>query len=142
MKKSLTALVVLAAGAAAFAGKSESDLDLSWYTIDCGGAMFTFTEDKSGLELSGTIGQPEASLAAMTAEGPLRLWGGFWVAALPHCNFTGDVDGDTALTPADIPGFVDCLIASPSAARCTCADMDLNGVVDGRDIQLFVDVLY
>jgi hypothetical protein len=142
MRKSLTAILVLGLAAAAFAGKGEPELDLSWYTVDCGGAMFTFTEDKSGLELSGTIGQHDASLTAMTAEGPLLLRGGFWVAALPRCNINGDLDGDTTLTPADIPGFVDCLIAAPSAMRCTCADMDLNGVVNGQDIQLFVDVLY
>jgi len=142
MKKSLTAVLVLAIAAAAFAGKGGPELDLSWYTVDCGGAMFVFTEDKSGLELSGTIGQHDASLTALTAEGPVLLRGGFWVAALPVCNLSGDVDGDSMLTPADIPGFVNCLIEVPGATRCTCADMDLNGVVNGIDIQLFADVLY
>jgi hypothetical protein len=49
--------------------------DLSWYTIDGGGDMWTLGGD---FELSGTAGQPDASTAALTG-GEFELTGGFWV---------------------------------------------------------------
>ncbi len=49
--------------------------DLSWYTIDGGGATFS---TGGGFELGGTIGQPDAG--TMTG-GNFLLTGGFWPAA-------------------------------------------------------------
>ncbi len=51
------------------------DFDLTWHTIDGGGAMFTTA---GAFELSGTIGQPDAG--TVTA-GPFTLSGGFWPGA-------------------------------------------------------------
>jgi hypothetical protein len=52
------------------------DFDLDWYTIDGGGEMWSAGGD---YELSGTIGQPDASLV-MTG-GDFELTGGFWKPA-------------------------------------------------------------
>jgi len=52
--------------------ESASDYDLSWYTIDGGGVMFSTGGE---YELSGTIGQPDAGVLA---NGEYTLQGGFW----------------------------------------------------------------
>ena len=49
----------------------------------------------------------------------------------------GDFDGDLDVTPADLPGFVACLL-DPAPALCLIADMDGDGKADGADIPLFV----
>ena len=68
------------------------DYDLSWYTIDGGGVMFS-TDAGGEYELSGTIGQPDAG-GPMTG-GEFELTGGFWVLTAgcvvesvlaPHCS--------------------------------------------------------
>jgi hypothetical protein len=52
---------------------------------------------------------------------------------------TGDFDGDGAVTlAADLPVFVSMLLSPPTT--CT-GDMNHDGVVDGRDISLFVAAL-
>jgi hypothetical protein len=51
-----------------------NSLDLSWYTIDGGGDMWIGGDD---LELSGTIGQHDASVFTMSGGG-FELVGGFW----------------------------------------------------------------
>jgi len=48
--------------------------DLTWSSIDGGGG----TSSSGGYSLSGTIGQPDASL---TSGGDYTLVGGFWAAA-------------------------------------------------------------
>ncbi len=60
--------------------------DLSWYTIDGGGG----TSTGGGYTLSGTIGQPDASVTPMTG-GNYTLVGGFWpgaAAGVPVPDFT------------------------------------------------------
>jgi hypothetical protein len=68
------------------------DFDLSWYTLDGGGEMWT----AGGVfELSGTVGQPDAG-AVMTG-GPFELAGGFWAvssSAGEPCPADFDDDGD------------------------------------------------
>jgi len=51
--------------------------DLSWFTIDSGGVMWSTGGD---FELSGTIGQPDASATVLTG-GDFELTGGFWTPA-------------------------------------------------------------
>jgi hypothetical protein len=48
--------------------------DLTWNTVDGGGAMFS---TGGGFSLGGTIGQPDAGLAE-TGGGGYTLSGGFW----------------------------------------------------------------
>ncbi|MCK4659457.1 MAG: hypothetical protein KAV82_08035 [Phycisphaerae bacterium] len=55
----------------------RADLELYWFTIDCGGGA---SYNANGLELSGTIGQPDAGVLT---SGDLELTGGFWFAAPP-----------------------------------------------------------
>ena len=70
--------VLLACTAAVWA----DTYDLSWFTVDDGGATFS---TGSGWELGGTIGQPDANVVSMTG-GTFELVGGFWVAASPGCR--------------------------------------------------------
>ena len=67
---------------------SLAQLDLSWYTVDGGGDMWTTGGD---FELSGTIGQSDANVTLMTG-GDFQLTGGFWVM---YCPGDIDADGDT-----------------------------------------------
>ena len=62
-----------------------SDKDLSWHTIDGGGEMFSTGGD---FELSGTIGQPDASTVVL-AGGDFKLTGGFWTPAGRGPRFRG-----------------------------------------------------
>ncbi len=72
----LAALLVLTAGiAAAVYAQAGGGYDLSWNTVDTGGATFAAG---GGYTLSGTAGQPDA---ATWAGGGYRLTGGFWHAA-------------------------------------------------------------
>jgi hypothetical protein len=70
-------LVLLAslwlAGAQPMRAQSGGEYDLTWNTIDAGGAIASTGGDH---ELAGTIGQPDASSAATT--GVYSLVGGFW----------------------------------------------------------------
>ena len=52
----------------------------------------------------------------------------------------GDLTGDGALTMDDVPVFVDVLLGLDPAHEAA-ADMDCDGVADGRDIQPFVELL-
>ena len=54
------AAIVCTAVAAAALGPGVADYDVSWHTIDGGGEMWSTGGD---YELSGTIGQPDGSLA-------------------------------------------------------------------------------
>jgi len=69
----MTALALLAVSVPTALGQ----YDLSWFTIDSGGDMFT---TGGTLELSGTIGQPDAGFMA---GGTFALSGGFWHTAAP-----------------------------------------------------------
>ena len=73
------------------------DFTIDWYTVDGGGEMFTAGGD---FELSGTIGQPDASTTAMTG-GEFEITGGFWpVAGEPFCF--GDLDDSGVIGIADL----------------------------------------
>lgn len=59
-------------------------LDLSWFTVDGGGARST---EVGGLEVHGTIGQPDAGTHT---GGRLVLLGGFWDSGWPSTVATQD----------------------------------------------------
>jgi len=81
----------------AAAGGTAGDFTLDWWTIDGGGEMWTAGGD---FELSGTIGQPDASTIVMTG-GDFELTGGFWaIATVQFCP--GDLDGDGDTDHSDL----------------------------------------
>ncbi len=74
--KHLMILLLLFSAVGATHAQSGGGYDLTWNTIDNGGATFA---TGGGYELGGTIGQPDAG--SSTGESPTRpytLWGGFW----------------------------------------------------------------
>ena len=91
--RALAPLAILFVGAA-----PGQDYNLSWYTIDGGGEMWTTGGD---YELSGTIGQPDASLTVMTG-GDFELTGGFWVDSIVIFPCEGDLDGDGDTDQSDL----------------------------------------
>ncbi len=100
-------------------------LDLTRHTIDGGGVMFSTGGD---LELSGTIGQPDAGVMG---GGDFTLTGGFWFALAPmDCNEDGGVN------LFDYDAFEVCL-SGPNGGlislECACFDLDRNGTVDLQD---------
>jgi len=111
--------------------------DLSWYTIDGGGAA-SFSPD--GYELVGTIAQADADAgAAETTAGPYSLVGGFWSAVAPHCTCPADVNADEKIDGADIQQFLNCALSG--GGDCACADLDASGDVAPADLAVFVDAL-
>ena len=105
--------------------QSGGGYELTWSTIDSGGVMRSTGGD---LELSGTIGQPDAG--AMSGGG-YNLTGGFWFE-IP----VGDCDYDGVVGRGDIRSFTDCADGpgSPFApAECVCSDFDGDGDIDLRD---------
>lgn len=65
-------LLLLIWAAPAMAGE---DFEIPWYTVDSGGEMFSAGGD---YELSGTIGQSDATEARALSGGDWKLTGGFW----------------------------------------------------------------
>ena len=55
-----------------------------------------------------------------------------------HIFVLGDTDGDGARTIADVPSFINAIMAS---TYNIFADMNGNGAVNGLDVQSFVDCL-
>ncbi len=74
---SLLAVSVLVASGLPAAAQSGDGYDLTWNTIDGGGATFS---TGGGYSLGGTVGQPDAGLLA---GGGYSLLGGFWGGAVP-----------------------------------------------------------
>ncbi len=120
----LAAVIAVVAAVSALA----QDFDLSWYTVDGGGVMRSTNGD---LELSGTIGQPDAG--AMGGD-DFTLTGGFWFALAP-----GDCNVDGGVNLFDYDAFQACLASSGPAGGvldpdCVCYDLDQNGAVDLLDV--------
>ena len=113
---------------------SGQNYDLSWYTLDGGGATFS---TGGTFQLGGTIGQPDAG-SSMNG-GTFTLTGGFWTAGLGSCTCPGDFDGDGARTGDDIQRFVNCYLAAGSG--CACADLTGDGILDANDLSTFVSAL-
>lgn len=109
------------------------EYDLSWYTIDGGGAMHgTGGEYK----LSGTIGQTDAGGPMVGPVGSgYELTGGFWFAQVP-----GDCVFDGAVNLLDHAIFIDCS-SGPSTNLtgdgCACYDLDKDQDIDLFDFGLF-----
>ena len=105
-----------------------NDFEITRWTIDGGGVMRSTGGD---LELSGTIGQPDAG--SMTGGG-FSLTGGFWfpVAA-------GDCNTDSGVDLADYADLEPCLSGPEGGAQpgCACFDLDGDDDVDLSDVGRF-----
>lgn len=106
-----------------------SGYDLSWHTVDGGGVMRSTGDD---YELSGTIGQPDASGPMISGE--YELTGGFWYAQVP-----GDCAFDGAVNLLDHAAFIGCSAGpntTPAGDDCLCSDQDNDGDVDLYDFRM------
>ncbi len=128
---------------------AAADFDLSWYTVDGGGAMFT---SGGTFQLSGTIGQPDAGPATSgMAGGTFTLDGGFWQPSVlnPCADFLcGDANCDGSFDGADIDPFflaisdpTAWIAAFPNCSLLCTVDVNHDGVVDGADIYPFFTAL-
>jgi len=121
--------IVTVITALAFVTVARSQIELTRSTIDGGGVMFSTS---GSLELSGTIGQPDAGVLT---GGGFELTGGFWIATpLADCN----QDGLASLL--DMASLEKCLggPGGPAAtAQCRCFDLDGSGIVDMVDVAVF-----
>ena len=128
---------LIVASALLIAAAASAQFDLSWRTIDGGGAEST----GGGFALAGTIGQPDAG--AMSG-GDFELSGGFWPGASgsgdecvrdPEWLCDGDVDGDGVVNPVD-HGLVQanfCTASSCTDAQLCQYDMDCDGQINPVD---------
>ena len=125
--------VMLIPVAVAITSAPAQDYQMSRWTVDGGGVMFSTGDD---FELSGTIGQPDAG--AMS-DGNFDLFGGFWFPIdAADCNVDGAID------VFDFSNIQDCL-SGPSEGlvlgQCVCLDLDGDQDVDLADIALFQSAL-
>jgi hypothetical protein len=80
----------------------EGTFDLSWNTIDGGGATFsTGGPPGSQFQLGGTIGQADAG--GLLSGGSFELAGGFWAAtSTPIDTCPADINGDEIVNVDDL----------------------------------------
>ena len=111
---------------------SAQDFDLSWFTIDGGGEMFT---TGGVFELSGTIGQPESGV--VMSGGVFEMSGGFWPGALGGgTSCAGDLDGDGDTDLADL-GILLADFGCVSPGPCP-GDLDNDGDTDLADLGILL----
>jgi len=130
----LAGLVLLLLTAAPTSAQASADYELSWFTIDGGGEMSTVGDD---FELSGTIGQPDASTAAMTG-GDFELTGGFWAIPLAETEpIPGDLDGDGDVDLTDLAQLL-ANYGTTEGATYEDGDLDGDGDVDLTDLAILL----
>jgi len=107
----------------------ETAPDLSWHTIDGGGATFS---SGGQFRVGATIGQPDAGVLA---GGEFELVGGFWAAATLEVPSPGDFNGDGSVDLEDFEVLSDCLTGPglELGIDCSGADVDGDGDVDLLD---------
>jgi len=112
---------------------------ISWWTVDGGGGAAA----GKGLELDGTIGQPDASPAGALTGGGYSLTGGFWAFAVPACESYApvDYDRDCDVDHDDFMIWASCArgsrIAHDGTEICQAADFDGDNDVDQTDFAAF-----
>ncbi len=121
--------VLIGMGAGLICSGSLAVPQLIAFTIDTGGGMATSV---SGLTMSYTIGQCDATASTLQGFGPAigcGYWGGFY---LPECP--GDFNHDDAIDFFDYLDFVDAF-----SAGLPEADFNADGGLDFFDYLDFVD---
>lgn len=121
--------VIGAVSAAVLAG-GPPEFEISRYTIDGGGVMFSTSAD-GVFELSGTIGQPDAGTMA---GGDFELHGGFWFPVAPN-----DCNEDGGLNLFDYSDFEACLTGPGGefpTPGCSCFDQNGDEAIDLNDFAL------
>jgi hypothetical protein len=85
-----------AATALAVGGAFAQDFSVDWHTIDGGGEMLSETADQQW-QLSGTIGQPDATELIDLAGGGWSLTSGFWAVNIDETDqlFRDSFEGET-----------------------------------------------
>ena len=116
---------------------AAADYDLSWFTVDGGGG----TSSGGTYELTGTIGQADATAASAITGGGYALTGGFWSFTFQTCTTfsPADFNQDCFVDGNDLAIFNACL-SGPSVALvgdCAKADFDHDGDVDMDDFGIF-----
>lgn len=107
--------------------------DLSWNTIDGGGATFSTGGSYS---LGGTIGQWDAA-TALTG-GTYTLTGGFWAGVTGSpCTLIGDFDNNGAVALSDLTFFLS-NFGTPSGATAETGDLTGDGAVSLADLTIFL----
>ena len=108
---------------------AADDLEISRSTMDGGGVMFS---SGGGLELAGTIGQPDAGILS---GGEFKLSGGFWFPLAPtDCNVDGSVN---LLDHADLEPCLSGPDGGLLFPGCNCFDVDGDTDVDLSDVARF-----
>lgn len=121
----LAALAVIPAASAQY--------DLSWYTIDGGGAMFS---TGGSFSLGGTIGQPDAGVMS---GGSFTLTGGFWAGASTPCDLIADLDHDGDVDLQDL-AFLLANFGTTSGATFEQGDVEGDGDVDLQDLAFLLSI--
>ena len=130
-KKLQIAILILVATSAPLLGQSGGGFDLTWSTVDGGGAM---NSAGGTFSLSGTIGQPDAQTPPVMFGGGFELTGGFWPVS-NVCYCLADMNGDGKKDGADAQKFVNCVL---TGGDCSCADVDQANGVTAADVEVFV----
>jgi hypothetical protein len=105
---------------------SPADFDLSWHTIDNGGGACS---DGGGLEVAGTIGQPDA--CTVLTGGTLELVGGFWPGSVePVGTCPGDITGNTIVNIDDLLAVINAWGQGAGSP----GDVNNNGIVNIDDL--------
>lgn len=119
---------LIAIGVLSITVAMAAETKLTRHTVDSGGIM----KSTNGLvELSGTIGQPDASILT---NGNTRLFGGFWFP-VP----IGDCNTDGMINLPDHGDSVPCIRGPNAGAQgtCACFDLDQDSDVDLYDAAEF-----
>ncbi len=110
-RATLTMLALTLGTASPALAQAGGPYDLSWSTIDTGGATFS---TGGAYSLGGTMGQPDAG-PAMTG-GAFSLVGGFWPGIAEICQ--PDCNHDGVLTIADFGCFQTKFVQGDPYADC------------------------
>ena len=109
-KRMATVAIVITCSTAI--AQSGGGYDLTWNTCDGGGYMFS---SNGSYSLGGTIGQPDAQIAPVMSGGTFELTGGFWPVA-NVCYCLADMNGDGKKNGLDVQQFVGCILTGDNCS--------------------------